>query len=129
MKTLITTYKATGRTVGNYAAPILTPQLSRIEWNSIQRQQKNHRMPHHVTSKSYSCRNQNHSYRKTDPSSILLSQYILKRPHELHPCHRIVTEANPARNIRESSASKLNHTITSFLNTIEPDPRRFTIMD
>ena len=87
-ETLIQTYKAIGRPIANYAAPIFAPQLCQTNWQLIQRPQNAalriitgcHKMSHkdHLHQETNILRVKEHTV-------MLAAQYAYKCHHPLHP--------------------------------------------
>jgi len=103
-ETLVATYKAVGRSVINYAAPIWTTQLSDTQWNKIQIKQNNalrlatgcHLMtsPDHLHDETGMLYARQHNL-------LLTQQFVLLCHKPDHPLNRIITAPLPHRAIRQ----------------------------
>lgn len=117
-ETLITTYKAIGRSVAEYGAPIWSPQLSDTGWNKLQVVQNEalriatgcHRMSAvdhlHVESKVLPLRAH---------ATMLSQQYLISCHQTGHPCNDLVTAPAPTRNMKETLVSAQKGNIAAFV--------------
>ena len=102
---LLDTYKAIGRSIFNYAAPIYTPHLSKSNWAELNAAQNS------------SLRIATGCTRMTEPSQLnretkiipvkehsemLTSQYLLAMHQDSHPNHHQLSEPRPPRDKRNS---------------------------
>ncbi|WP_333764851.1 reverse transcriptase domain-containing protein [Streptomyces sp. IBSBF 2390] len=105
---LTTTYKATGRTLVDYAAPIFSPQLSTTSWMSLQRSQNS---ALRTITGCLLMTHQDHLHQETmmlpvkEHNMLLSKQYLLGAHFPDHPCHDLVIAEDPPRHIRRSIKS------------------------
>ena len=102
---LLDTYKAIGRSIFNYAAPIYTPFLSKSNWNELNAAQNSSlRIATGCTRMS----EVTHLNRETkiipvrDHSEMLTSQYLLAMHQNSHPNHQQLSQPRPPRDKRNS---------------------------
>jgi len=117
VKTIVTTYKAIGRSIINYAAPIWSPELSDTQWRNIQTRQNNalriatgcHSITHpdHLHDETTMLKVQQHN-------TLLTQQFLLTCLNPAHPTHAIATTPLPHRNIRTDFRTHLN-AVSNFI--------------
>lgn len=127
-ETIVTTYKAIGRSIINYAAPIWTPQLSQTSWNKLQTTQNaalrtatgSHLMAHH---------DHLHTETKLIPvkthNTLLSRQYLLRCHLEEHPCNRIIHDEPQPRCVRKGLVSSYKSDLTDRIPTTGLDVRSY----
>ena len=122
-ETIVTTYKAIGRSVVNYAAPIWSPSLSDTQWSRLQSRQ------HNAVSTAIGCHQMAHpdhlhqeiKMLKVEQHNMLLTkQFALQCLNPEHPVYVLASTAPPQR-IRNTF-----RTYTSEVSPLAPeiwDPR------
>ncbi|KAI5755231.1 hypothetical protein M8J77_015233 [Diaphorina citri] len=116
-ETIITTFKALGRSVMNYAAPIWSPQLSQTHWDNLQICQN---AALRVATGSHKMAHADHLHNETKilpvkiHNELLSQQYLLACHHSNHPCKTIVQKPPPPRYIRRT-VQHLKHKIQDIL--------------
>ncbi|KAI5730864.1 hypothetical protein M8J77_001059 [Diaphorina citri] len=117
-ETLTVTYKAIGRSLLNYAAPIWTPQISNTNWQKLQVAQNSalrtitgcHLMSH-----------QDHLHRETSilpvkpHNELLASQYLLQCHATTHPCNVLLHRPTPPRHIRGNLVTKFLEHVSNYI--------------
>ena len=102
---LLDTYKATGRSILNYATPIWTPYLCETNWKELETAQ-NSALRLATGCVKMSDTAHLHQEAKILPvkthSEMLTKQYLLAMHQREHPNHHQTTEPRPPRNIRNS---------------------------
>ena len=114
-ETITTTFKAIGRSVLNYAAPIWTPTTSQSRWNELETTQ-NQALRTATGCHLISSRDHLHQECKMLPvrdHNILLSQQFLLQCHNPeHPNHQDVTgQPPPGRKMKDTLFSRWGKTI------------------
>jgi hypothetical protein len=119
-ETIMTTYKAIGRSVINYAAPVWTPNVSDSRWNELQAAQNNalrcatgcHRITStehlHQECKMLPVKEHNH---------LLSKQFLLACHDPEHPNHNITEshQQHPERLMRPTLATTFSKSVSSFV--------------
>ena len=104
-ETLLDTYKATGRSILNYAAPIWTPYISPTNWNELEIAQNT---ALRLSTGCVKMSDISHLHHETKilpvkpHSEMLTKQYLLSMHQEEHPNHHQVHQSRPPRDIRNS---------------------------
>ena len=123
-ETLITTYKATGRSLLNYACPIFTPGLSDTNWDSLQTAQNN---ALRTATGCVKMTEVGHLHHETKVMPVKEHSYMLSQQHLLamtHPSHPNSCNLNhrPPRQMRQTLTSKFGSKIRDLnLQNIEED--------
>jgi hypothetical protein len=115
---LTTTYKAIGRSLMSYAAPIWAPTTSNTNWDKLQAAQNAalrcitgcHLMTH---------RDHLHEETRILPvkqhGDLLAKQFLVACHHPEHPNHEIIAAPPPPRLMRETLTSKYNQEVAPQL--------------
>ena len=126
---LLDTYKAIGRSIINYAAPIWTPQLSATNWTSLDAAQNAAlRVATGCTAMSATTHlNQESKILPVkEHNSMLTEQYLLSmhRPH--HPNHHVLSDPTPPRDKRRSILDLRSNLAEGISDSIsEPEYKMF----
>jgi len=116
-ETIVATYKAIGRSIINYAAPIWSPELSDTQWRNLQTRQNN---ALRIATGCHSITHPDHlhdetSILKVQQHNILLTQqFFLTCLNPSHPTHHIASTPLPHRSIRKDFRMYFD-SISSFL--------------
>ena len=115
---LATTYKAIGRPVLNYAAPIWAPGLSDTRWNDLQIAQ-NDALRTAIGCHKMASVDHLHQETKILPvkahGELLSRQYLLRCHIPDHPNHRLVLGPEPPRHIRKNLTRRYQTDIAPHL--------------
>lgn len=104
-ETITTTFKAIGRSILNYAAPVWSSQLSDTSWGKLQVTQN---VALRVATGCHLMASQSHIHEETSVipvkqhNELLSKQYLLRCHLKDHPCHAIVNETLSPRSIKKS---------------------------
>ena len=102
---LLDTYKATGRSILNYASPIWTPYLSQSNWNELEIAQNT---ALRLSTGCVKMSDTSHLHQETKilpvkpHSEMLTRQYLLSMHQSQHPNHHQIHNPRPPRNKRRS---------------------------
>ena len=102
---LLDTYKATGRSILNYAAPVWTPFLSKTNWSELETTQNSALRLATGCTKMTEVTHLNQESKilpVKQHSEMLTKQYLLSMHKEDHPNHRQLTIPRPPRDKRKS---------------------------
>ena len=108
-ETLMQTYKAIGRPMANYAAPIYIPQLKPTNWKLLQKAQN---AALRTITGCHKLTHEDHLHQETnilrikDHTVMIAAQYTLKCHHHAHPNYILTTLPDPPRSIRKSAITK-----------------------
>ena len=108
-ETLSLTYKAIGRPIANYAAPIFAPQLRPTNWKKIQRAQN---ASLRAITGCHVMASEDHLHQETnilpikEHTVLLAAQYALKCHQPSHPNYDLVYQPAPPRQIRKTAITK-----------------------
>jgi len=120
-ETILSTYKAIGRSIANYAAPVWGPNLSDTNFKRIQTAQnsalrtatgclKITPIPHlHQETKLLPIK---------PHSDLLCTQYLAKCQHPSHPCHNSQLITNRPRPMKHTLSSKYSGKLHSIIDTL-----------
>ena len=117
-ETLTITYKAIGRSIANYAAPIWSPQLSTPSWNDIQRAQN---ATLRTITGCHVMSHQDHLHRETNiipikDHNVMLSKQCTLTCHLAdHPSYSLVNQGLPKRHLRKYAAREYKENIESLI--------------
>ena len=116
-ETLLTTYKATGRSLLNYGCPIWSPGLSETNWGELQVAQNN---ALRVATGCVKMTAVSHLHHETkvmpvkDHCHMLSKQFLLATTQQTHPNACNLDAQPPARQMRETLVSKFGKDVADF---------------
>ena len=117
-KTLLFTYKALGRSIANYAAPVWSTNASDTSLGNIQRTQNE---ALRIITGSHKMSSIDHLYSETkmlpveDHLNLLSAQYLVHCLGTENVCHHITTLDHPPREMNETLFTRHNQTVLPFL--------------
>ena len=118
-ETLLVTYKAIGRSIANYAAPVWTPNTSHSSFKKIQTSQN---AALRTITGCLKLTNIDHLHQETtmlpikEHSDLLAAQYLAGCiQNELHPCHNISNRPPPPRQMKETLYTKYHQLVQPLL--------------
>ncbi|KAL1446099.1 hypothetical protein WDU94_005492 [Cyamophila willieti] len=103
-ETIVTAYKALGRSIINYAAPIWSPQLAQSHWKSLQTTQNaalRTATGCHLIAQEDHLHNECKVLPVRKHNNLLSQQYLLRCKTSNHPCNTVIHKALPPRTIRK----------------------------
>ena len=115
-ETLLMTYKAVGRSIINYAAPVWSPNLHDTNYRKIQYTQNEAPM---IATGCHKMSSVDHLHTEAEMlkvkehSELLSAQYLARCLEPRNVCHPITTWATPERQMKETL-------YTRHRNTVEP---------
>ena len=127
-ETLSTTYKAIGRSVLNYAAPVWTPNLSDTNWKFLQRKQN---VALRAATGCVRMTPIEHIHQETkilpvkENSQMLSRQFLLGCHQPSRVDHCTVSIQDESRNIRPTLSSAFNRDIASQLHNNKLSPESY----
>jgi hypothetical protein len=130
-ETLVSTYKAIGRSVGEYASPIWGPIASKSNWDKLQTAQNE---ALRLATGCVRMTNIDHLHQETRVlpikrhSEMLNMQYLLSCHQQEHPGYRFTQEALPPRSMKKTimnNKADVQHMLTN--NTITPTDYKKTL--
>jgi hypothetical protein len=104
-ETLVATYKALGRSLINYAAPVWTPVASNASFGQLQRAQNG---ALRTATGCVAMTGVDHLHQETsvlpvkDHSVLLSAQYLASCRDSSHPCHQLTLEDPPPRTMKKT---------------------------
>ena len=118
------TYKAIGRSLVNYAAPIWSPKLSDTQWRNLQTRQNT---ALRIATGCHSITHPDHLHDETSilkvqqHNSLLTQQFLLTCLNPEHPTHATATSPPPYRIIRKDFRMHIG-SISNFIPDDWGDP-------
>lgn len=115
--TILTTYKAIGRSILNYAAPIWTPQVPETGWSRLQ---TTHNAALRIATGNHQMASKSHLHQECcilpvkDHNDLLSSQYHLATYKHDHPNNHVNKEELAPRSLRKN-LSKYKPEVMAFL--------------
>ena len=115
-ETLLLTYKALGRSVANYAAPVWSTHASDTSLEKIQRTQNESLR---IITGSHKMSSIDHLHSETkmllvkDHLNFLSAQYMVQCLDKENVCHHITTMDHPPREMKETLFTRHNQTVAS----------------
>ena len=120
---LLLTYKALGRSIANYAAPVLSTNASDTSLEKIQRTQNE---ALRIITGSHKMSSIDHLHRETkmlpveDHLNLLSAQYLLHCLDTENVCHHITTLHHPPGEMKETLFTRHNQTVLPLEESIAP---------
>ena len=117
-ETLLLTYKALGRSIANYAAPVWSTNASDTSLGKIQRTQNE---ALRIITGSHKMSSIDHLHSETkmllveDHLSLLSAQYLVHCLDTENVCHHITTLDHPPREMKETLFTRHNQTVLPLL--------------
>ena len=117
-KTLLFTYKALGRSIANYAAPVWSTNASETSLEKIQRPQNESLR---ISTGSHKMSSIDHLHSETnmllvkDHLNLLSEQYLEHCLDTENVCHHITTMDHPLREMKETLYTRHNQTVVPLL--------------
>ncbi len=111
-ETIVNTYKAIGRSVLNYGAPVWTPSLSATNWGELQRAQNS---ALRVATGCIKMTQVSHLHQETnllpvkEHNDMLTDQYLLSMHRPIHPNHHLLHKPPMPRKMRKTIIDHLPH--------------------
>ena len=107
---IVNTYKAIGRSVINYAAPVWTPSLSKTNWDRLETTQN---AALRVATGCVKMTATTHLNQETnilpvqEHNQMLTNQYLLSMHRPVHPNHHLLSAPKQPRNMRKTILNNL----------------------
>ena len=117
-ETLLLTYKALGRSIANYAAPVRSTNASDTSLEKIQR---THNEALRIITGSHKMSSIDHLHSETkmllvkDHLNLLSAKYLVHCLDTENVCHHITTMDHPPREMKETLFTKHNQTVVPLL--------------
>ena len=119
---IVNTYKAIGRSVLNYGAPVWTPSLSATNWSGLQRAQNN---ALRVATGCIKLTQVSHLHQETnilpvkEHSDMLTNQFLLSMHRPVHPNHHLLHKTPMPRKMRKTIINHRPH-VEPYLRDGQP---------